>query len=62
MLRTEQGGYRLLVPDDALDLTRFRSAAARGWATASRGAHADAVAAFDAALAEWSGEPLSNVA
>lgn len=62
VLRTEQGGYRLAVADDAVDLTRFRAAAARGWAAADRGEHADAVAAFDAALAEWSGEPLSNVA
>ncbi|HWD00941.1 MAG TPA: BTAD domain-containing putative transcriptional regulator [Amycolatopsis sp.] len=61
VLRTEQGGYRLAVADDAVDLTRFRAAAARGWAAADRGEHADAVAAFDAALAEWSGEPLSNV-
>lgn len=61
VLRTEQGGYRLAVADDAVDLTRFRGAAGRGWAAAGRGEHAEAVAAFDSALAEWSGEPLANV-
>ncbi len=61
VLRTGLGGYRLDVPENAVDLTRFRSAAARGWAAAERGAHAEAVAAFETALAEWSGEPLSNV-
>ncbi|MCR6489816.1 AfsR/SARP family transcriptional regulator [Amycolatopsis sp. OK19-0408] len=61
VLQTEQGGYRLTAPDDAIDLIRFRSAAAQGWARSERGAHAEAVAAFDSALAEWSGEPLSNV-
>lgn len=61
VVRTEQGGYRLAVAGDAVDLTRFRDAAERGWAAAGREEHSAAVSAFDAALGEWSGEPLANV-
>ncbi|MEV6639340.1 BTAD domain-containing putative transcriptional regulator [Amycolatopsis sp. NPDC051371] len=61
VVRTERGGYRLAVADDAVDLTRFRDAAGRGWAAAGRGEHSEAVSAFEAALGEWSGEPLANV-
>lgn len=58
MLRTEEGGYRLRVEPDALDLSRFE----RGLAHASvEPDRATAAATFRSALALWRGTPFTGI-
>ncbi|RDI63275.1 BTAD domain-containing putative transcriptional regulator [Nocardia pseudobrasiliensis] len=62
VLRTEASGYRLDIPDDACDLGRFEAARRAGVEAATAGAHERASRLFAAALAEWSGKALDDLA
>ncbi|MGW3768959.1 SAM-dependent methyltransferase [Actinomadura verrucosospora] len=60
-LVTENGGYRLVLDeDDELDLTRFRSLAARARRLRASDAAA-AIAGYERALGLWGGEPLGDL-
>lgn len=61
LLRADDGGYRLAVPDDAIDAARFESliAAARRDIDGDRLARAYGL--LDEALAMWQGEPLPEL-
>ncbi|MEV4007843.1 BTAD domain-containing putative transcriptional regulator, partial [Actinomadura sp. NPDC049753] len=60
-LITENGGYRLVLDeDDELDLSRFRSLAARARRLRARDAAA-AIAGYERALGLWGGEPLGDL-
>jgi DNA-binding SARP family transcriptional activator len=61
-LETAAGGYRLIVAPDALDLSRFERHAARGRRLAADRDFAEASAAFAAAMDEWRGPALEDVA
>jgi DNA-binding SARP family transcriptional activator len=61
VLRTSASGYVLLVDPEQLDLSRFRSLAARGRTALARGECASAGEIFDSALALWRGAPLADV-
>ena len=61
-LETAAGGYRLKVAPDALDLSRFERHAARGRRLAADGDFAGASSAFAAAMDEWRGQALEDVA
>lgn len=57
VLATHGKGYLLEVPRTCVDALRFEDAAARGAALLHRNDAVGALAAFDAALAEWRGDP-----
>jgi len=60
-LATRPLGYRLEVRDGELDLTRFARLHESGRAAARDGAWADAARHLDAAMDQWTGEPLSDL-
>ncbi|WP_327407387.1 transcriptional regulator [Streptomyces sp. NBC_01288] len=60
-LETTQGGYRLGIPEQAVDALRFERLVRDGEELRAARHIAPALRAFDAALALWSGEPLSGV-
>ena len=60
-LESTPGGYRLDVPEHAVDAVRFERLVREGEQLRAAGEAASALGAFDAALALWSGEPLSGV-
>ncbi|MFI5882696.1 BTAD domain-containing putative transcriptional regulator [Streptomyces sp. NPDC051554] len=60
-LETTQGGYQLAVPEQAVDALRFERLVRDGEELRAARQTASALRAFDAALALWSGEPLSGV-
>ncbi|MFE5032716.1 BTAD domain-containing putative transcriptional regulator [Streptomyces sp. NPDC056683] len=60
-LETTQRGYRLDVPEQAVDALRFERLVRDGEELRAAGRTGPALRAFDAALALWSGEPLSGV-
>ncbi|MCA2214090.1 AfsR/SARP family transcriptional regulator [Jidongwangia harbinensis] len=61
-IRSAGGGYALAVPEDALDVTRFRRYAARGAEASGRGDFAGAATHLSAALALRHGPPLAGAA
>ncbi|MEV6537671.1 BTAD domain-containing putative transcriptional regulator [Streptomyces sp. NPDC051665] len=60
-LETTQGGYQLGIPERAVDALRFERLVRDGEELRAARQTASALRAFDAALALWSGEPLSGV-
>ncbi|WP_307818418.1 BTAD domain-containing putative transcriptional regulator [Streptomyces sp. MBT62] len=60
-LETTQGGYRLDIPERAVDALRFERLIRDGEELRAARRTGPALRAFDAALALWSGEPLSGV-
>ena len=54
------GGYRLSIPSDALDVARFADRAARARELTSAGEPAEALGPFERALAEWRGEAYAD--
>lgn len=60
-LETTQGGYQLDIPEPAVDALRFERLARDGEELRAARQTGPALRAFDAALALWSGEPLSGV-
>lgn len=58
---TERPGYRIVVDDDDLDLTRFDRQVSAGIEHASAGRHRQAEEAFAGALACWDGEPIADL-
>lgn len=61
VIRTTSTGYVLEVPDDALDLHRFRDLTGRAGREAASGELKHAVRLWDEALALWRDEPLLDV-
>jgi DNA-binding SARP family transcriptional activator len=59
---TTDSGYRLEVDAESLDIVRFRRAIAAGHRHLRAGESQQALAAFDAALAMWRGEPVAELA
>ena len=62
LLVTSPTGYRLAIDPDSLDLTRFTTLAERGRRALADGQPAEAATLLEAALAEWRGSPLADVA
>ncbi len=62
VLRTEGAGYRLEIPDTACDLGRFENAREAGTRCLEVGDHPGAANLFGAALREWSGRALADLA
>ncbi|OQS13525.1 transcriptional regulator [Nocardia donostiensis] len=62
VLRTESSGYRLEITDDACDLGRFEAARDAGARAAASGDHTSAAHLFAAALREWNGHALADLA
>lgn len=60
LIVTERPGYRIDVPDDAVDLCRFERLASEGRAALAAGT-GDATAALRSALELWHGEPLAGL-
>ncbi|MFJ4786618.1 BTAD domain-containing putative transcriptional regulator [Streptomyces sp. NPDC088794] len=60
-LETTLGGYRLDIPEHAVDALRFEQLVCDGEELVAARRTGPALRAFDAALALWSGEPLSGV-
>ena len=60
-LETTQGGYQLDIPEQAVDALRFERLVREGEELRAARRTGSALRAFDAALALWSGEPLSGV-
>ncbi|XUL92644.1 BTAD domain-containing putative transcriptional regulator [Streptomyces galilaeus] len=60
-LETTQGGYRLDIPESAVDALRFERLVRDGEELRAARRTGPALSAFDAALALWSGEPLSGI-
>ncbi|MGW2420908.1 BTAD domain-containing putative transcriptional regulator [Streptomyces sp. NPDC001709] len=60
-LLTEAGGYRLMLPDGALDLHRFEDLTDRGRAAIKTGRADEGAAALQAALDLWRGHALADV-
>jgi len=60
-LETTQGGYRFDIPERAVDAVRFERLVRDGEELRAARQTGPALRAFDAALALWSGEPLSGV-
>jgi DNA-binding SARP family transcriptional activator len=60
-LHTSANGYRLAIPDDALDSTRFVSLAERGRAAIRKGDLDNAVVLLRDALRLWRGQVLGDV-
>ena len=61
-LVSSAAGYRLRVEPDELDLGRFERLCAEGRRALAAGRHERAAARLRAALAEWRGPPLADVA
>src|SRR5918992_776050 len=61
-LVSSAAGYRLRVEPDELDLSRFERLCADGRRALAAGRHERAAARLGAALAEWRGAPLADVA
>ncbi len=61
LIRTGPCGYALTIPDDTLDLTRFRTLASAGERSVSRGELHCAVRDFTEALGLWRGAALQDV-
>jgi DNA-binding SARP family transcriptional activator len=61
-LVSSAAGYRLRVEPDELDLSRFERLCADGRRALAAGRHERAAARLRAALAEWRGPPLADVA
>ncbi|OLR93629.1 AfsR/SARP family transcriptional regulator [Actinokineospora bangkokensis] len=61
VLVTSGGGYALRLPDDALDLARFRALVREGAAFRGAGQHREAVTRLAAALRLWCGPPGGGV-
>jgi len=61
-LVSSAAGYRLRVEPDELDLSRFERLCAEGRRALAAGRHERAAARLRAALAEWRGPPLADVA
>jgi len=61
LLVTEAGGYRLDVPDDAVDARRFELLVGLGARALSDGRAAAAAAALDEALVLWRGRPYAGL-
>lgn len=60
-IRTFGTGYRLGIPDDAVDAVRFEHEIAAARRHALEGAHDRAAAAYRRALDLWRGEPFADV-
>jgi DNA-binding SARP family transcriptional activator len=60
-LETTQGGYQLDIPEQVVDALRFERLVRDGEELRAARQAGPALRAFDAALALWSGEPLSGV-
>ncbi|WP_406356383.1 BTAD domain-containing putative transcriptional regulator [Streptomyces sp. NBC_00658] len=60
-LETTQGGYQLDIPEQVVDALRFERLVREGEELRATRQTGSALRAFDAALALWSGEPLSGV-
>ena len=60
-LETTQGGYQLDIPEQAVNALRFERLVREGEELRAARQTSPALRAFDAALALWSGEPLSGV-
>lgn len=60
-LVTEAGGYRMMVPEDALDLRRFEDLTAQGRAAIKAGRADEGSAALQEALDLWRGPAFSDV-
>ena len=60
-LETTQGGYQLGIPEQAVDALRFERLVRDGEELRAARQTGPALRLFDAALALWSGEPLSGV-
>ena len=60
-LESTPGGYRLDIPENAVDAVRFERLVREGEQLRAARETASALSTFDAALALWSGEPLSGV-
>ncbi|MFJ4960868.1 BTAD domain-containing putative transcriptional regulator [Streptomyces sp. NPDC088729] len=58
---SEENGYRLAAPADAVDLHRFERLAGEGSRALEQGGAHRALAALDEALAEWSGPALADL-
>src|ERR671916_46327 len=61
-LVSSAAGYRLRVEPDELDLSRFERLCGEGRRALAAGRHERAAARLRAALAEWRGPPLADVA
>ena len=61
VLATAAPGYRLVIPDDAIDLGRFNAHKRRGLACSADHRFAEAATEFSAALAEFSGPVLDDL-
>ncbi|MFF3227134.1 BTAD domain-containing putative transcriptional regulator [Nocardia suismassiliense] len=61
ILRTITPGYQLELADNCCDAARFESKRIAATAAAAAGDHAGALAHFDTALAQWSGDPLADL-
>ena len=62
LLTRQPPGYRLIVDDDAVDVGRFQKTAAIGNELFRTRRFAEASAKFRAALGEWSGQALADLA
>jgi len=62
VLISAPGGYALVVADDAVDARRFAANARTGARALREGRLAEALAALDAALAEWGEPPYGDLA
>ncbi|OLR92182.1 AfsR/SARP family transcriptional regulator [Actinokineospora bangkokensis] len=60
-LLTVGTGYELLLPDESVDVRRFERLRARGRDLLAAGDVEAGLAAYDAALGLWRGEPLAHV-
>ncbi|AFR07548.1 transcriptional regulator, winged helix family protein [Nocardiopsis alba ATCC BAA-2165] len=58
---SEPAGYRLALPDDAVDILRFERLARQGREELRAGRHAETVEHLSRALASRRGEPLSDI-
>jgi predicted ATPase/DNA-binding SARP family transcriptional activator len=62
VIESHPGGYRLVVPRDAVDAMAFEADAVRGHHALVRGDAEDAVQVLQSALASWRGQPLADAA
>jgi DNA-binding SARP family transcriptional activator len=60
-LRRGPGGYSLALPDGATDHGRFRASVGRGRRLLAKGQPREALAAFEASLALWRGQPWTEL-
>ncbi len=61
VLQTRDGGYRLAVPDDAVDARRFEQLVRTGGAAGAAGAHDEAATVLTEALCLWRGDALQGL-